>query len=169
MKRLAHTQVWPLLRYFEAIAPSTAATRSASSNTRNGALPPSSMETRFIVLAACSTSFLPVSVEPVKVILRTVGLEVSSAPISLALPVTMLTTPGGMPAFSASAPQASPENGVCEAGLITIVQPVASAGPSLRAIIEDGKFHGVIAATTPTGCLMVRMRRPCQGEGIVSP
>ena len=50
-----------------------------------------------------------------------------------------------------------------------MVQPAASAGPSLRAIIEDGKFHGVIAATTPTGSLVTRMRRPAQGDGMTSP
>jgi hypothetical protein len=30
------------------------------------------------------------------------------------------------------------------------VQPAASAGPALRAIIAAGKFHGVIAPHTPT-------------------
>src|SRR5713101_7061140 len=40
--RLAQTQVWPALRYFEAIAPLTAISISASSKTMNGALPPSS-------------------------------------------------------------------------------------------------------------------------------
>jgi hypothetical protein len=39
---LAHTQVWPALRYLLTIAPSTALSRSASSNTMKGALPPSS-------------------------------------------------------------------------------------------------------------------------------
>jgi len=38
------TQVWPALRYLLAIAPSTALSRSASSKTMNGALPPSSSE-----------------------------------------------------------------------------------------------------------------------------
>ncbi len=72
-------------------------------------MPPSSIDMRFMVPAPCSTSFLPTSVEPVKEIFRTVGLEVSSAPISLAEPVTMLTTPAGTPAFSQSTPQARPE------------------------------------------------------------
>lgn len=40
--RFAHTQVSPALRNFESTAPSTALSRSASSNTMNGALPPSS-------------------------------------------------------------------------------------------------------------------------------
>ena len=34
---LAHTHVWPLLRNLEAIAPLTAVSRSASSNTKMGA------------------------------------------------------------------------------------------------------------------------------------
>jgi hypothetical protein len=35
------------------------------------------------------------------------------------------------------------------------VQPAASAGETLRVIIENGKFQGVMAPTTPTGCLKV--------------
>ena len=52
---------------------------------------------------------------------------------------------------------------------MTIVQPAASAGPSFRAIMEEGKFQGVMAATTPTGSLVTRMRRFGQGEGMTSP
>src|ERR1700687_3813694 len=51
--RLAQTQVWPMLRYFETIAPSTAASISASSNTTNGALPPRSRPSFFTPTAAC--------------------------------------------------------------------------------------------------------------------
>ena len=52
------------------------------------------------------------------------------------------------------------ESGVLLAGLITPVQPAASAGPSLRVSIAIGKFHGVIAATTPIGSRVARMREP---------
>jgi hypothetical protein len=45
MKRFAAVQAWPMLRNFAAIAPSTALSRSASSKTTNGALPPSSIDT----------------------------------------------------------------------------------------------------------------------------
>jgi hypothetical protein len=168
-KRLVHTQVWPVLRYFAAMAPSTARSRSASSKTMKGALPPSSIETFFTVFAACSIRSLPTGVEPVKVIFLTSGFPVSSPPIALAEPVRMLTTPSGMPAAWHSTPQARPEKGVCVAGFRTIVQPAASAGPSFRAIMEDGKFHGVIAPTTPTGSFVTRMRRFGHGEGITSP
>ena len=72
--------------------------------------------------------------------------------------MTTLNTPFGMPARSASSASASAENGVCVAGFSTTVQPAASAGPALRVIIAAGKFHGVIAPHTPTGCLITTMR-----------
>ncbi len=119
--------------------------------------------------AHCSISLAPTSVEPVKVILRTMGLAVSSLPISPAEPVTTLNTPLGMPARSASSASARAENGVWLAGLTTMVQPAASAGPALRVIIAAGKFHGVIAAVTPIGCLMTMMRLSFWCPGMVSP
>jgi hypothetical protein len=97
------------------------------------------------------------------------GLPVSSLPISLAEPVTTLSTPAGMPARSASATSASAENGVWLAGLTTMVQPAASAGPALRVIIAAGKFHGVMAAVTPIGCLMTISRLSAWWPGMVSP
>ena len=93
----------------------------------------------------------------------------SSAPISVAAPVMTLNTPAGTPARSASSASASAENGVCEAGLSTTVQPAAIAGPALRVIIASGKFHGVMHATTPIGSLMTTMRLSGCGAGIVSP
>src|ERR1700724_4845886 len=107
--RLAHTQVWPAFRYFEAIAPLTAASISASSKTINGALPPSSSDSFLTVPAHCSISNLPTSVEPVKVNLRTIGFEVISPPISLEPPVTQEKTPFGTPARSARSHNAQAE------------------------------------------------------------
>src|SRR5215469_6289778 len=167
--RLAQTQVWPALRYFEAIAPLTAISRSASSKTINGALPPSSIEVFLTVPAHCSSSNLPISVEPVKVSLRTVGFEVSSPPISFEGPVTHENTPLGTPARSANSHNAKAENGVAVAGFSTIVQPAAKAGPALRVIIAAGKFHGVIAAHTPTGSFVTTIRLSEACAGIVSP
>src|SRR5437773_2362919 len=167
--RLAQTQVCPALRYLDAIAPLTAISISASSNTMNGALPPSSSETFFTVPAHCSISSLPISVEPVKVSLRTIGFEVISPPISEEPPVTQEKTPCGTPARSASSQRASAENGVALAGFSTIVQPAASAGPHLRVIIAAGKFHGVIAQQTPIGSLVTTMRLSAPCDGIVSP
>ena len=74
-----------------------------------------------------------------------------------------------MPARSASTARARAEYGVIFAGLITTGQPTARAGAHLRVIIELGKFHGVMAPTTPTGCLMTTMRLPGAWFGITSP
>src|ERR1700730_4792665 len=108
--RLAQTQVWPAFLYFEAMAPLTAISISASSKTMNGALPPSSSDNFLTVPAAhCSISNLPTSVEPVKVSLRQIGLEVISPPISLEPPVTQEKTPFGTPARSANSHRARAE------------------------------------------------------------
>ena len=65
--------------------------------------------------------------------------------------VTRLTTPGGAPASSIARRTSAAVSGVALAGLTTLAQPAAMAGPSLRVIMAAGKFHGVIAAATPTG------------------
>ena len=135
----------------------------------NGALPPSSIDVFFTVPAHCFISCLPISVEPVKVSLRTMGFDVISPPIAAAEPVTTLKTPFGVPARSASSANASAENGVWLAGLTTMVQPAASAGPALRVIIAEGKFHGVIAAVTPIGCFNTTIRLSLWCPGMVSP
>ena len=147
-----------MLRNFDTIAPSTAASTSASSNTMKGALPPSSSPTFFTVPAAWRMRSLPTSVEPVKPTKRTAGCSHIALPIARESPVSTLRTPGGKPARTASSASASAVSGVCPAGLTTAVQPTARAGATLRVIIAAGKFHGVIAATTPIGCRMTRMR-----------
>ncbi len=75
----------------------------------NGALPPSSIEVFFTVLAHCAISFLPISVEPVNVSLRTRGLVLISPPMAPAEPVTTESTPLGTPARSASSARARAE------------------------------------------------------------
>ncbi|MNF84852.1 hypothetical protein D3C84_672320 [compost metagenome] len=135
----------------------------------NGALPPSSSETFFSVGAHWAISSLPMAVEPVNDNLRTCALAVSSAPMAMASPVITLKIPAGMPACSASAAMASAEKGVSGAGLTMHGQPAASAGPALRVIIAAGKFHGVMAATTPIGSLLTTMRASPLWLGMVSP
>ena len=79
------------------------------------------------------------------------------------------STPGGMPASSASLASASAENGVSEAGLTIIGQPAASAAPTLRVIMALGKFQGVMAAVTPIGCIRTCSRLFGLWLGMVSP
>ena len=86
------------------------------------------------------------------------GLPVISPPMSEVLPATMLMTPAGTPARSANTANAKADSGVALAGLQTTEQPAASAGAIFRVSMALGKFHGVMQATTPTGCLMTTMR-----------
>jgi hypothetical protein len=65
--------------------------------------------------------------------------------------------------------KANAESGVSAAGFETIAHPATSAGATLRASIAFGKPHGVIAPTTPTGCLTTIMRLSGECPGIVSP
>ena len=170
--RFAEMQVWPELRNLQMIADETAVSRSASSNTMNGALPPSSSETFFTCPAHWRMRSFPTSVEPVKPSLRTSGLEVISPPIdgaSSAAPVTTEKTPAGTPASSARAAIASAVSGVCSAGLSTIVHPAASAGADLRVGIAAGKFQGVMPAVTPIGSRVTTIRLSAQGVGITRP
>ncbi len=119
-----------------------------------GDLPPSSRVMRFSVRPALDPISLPTSVEPVNASLSTSSWSTRAAPVSPS-PVTTLTTPGGMPASSASSPRRSALSGVCSAGLRTVVQPAASAGASFQDAISIGKFQGMIWPQTPTGSLRV--------------
>src|SRR6185437_966377 len=149
----------PVLRDLLAVAAAGAAARSATSERVEGAFARSSSHGFSGVPRHRGLPFLPTGVEPVKLILRTSGWEVSSVPIApLPEPVTMLRTPAGIPARTPSSARASAERGVWIAGLQTIVQPAARAGPTLRVIMAAGKFHGVMAATTPTGWRMTSNR-----------
>lgn len=126
---------------------------SASSKIMNGAFPPSSSEIFFIVPAACFIRSLPTLVyirwsierdtDPVKEILRTSGFSQSSDPTSFvfAWAVTMLITPFGTPARSASSASARAVYGVSDAGLITQVHPAAIAAPTFLVIIATISQH----------------------------
>src|SRR5207253_11385529 len=99
---------------------------------------------------------------------RTAGCSHNTLPIADELPVSTLNTPFGTPAFSASATSASAVSGVSLAGFSTTVQPAASAGDTFRVIIEEGKFHGVIAPQTPIGWLIASSRAAGRRVGLVS-
>ena len=120
-------------------------------------MPPSSRKTFFSVGAAAAITRRPVAVEPVNEIMSTRGSAVRASATAGPLAVSTLTTPGGMSVCVATTrPSSAPVHGVCGAGLSTTVQPAASAGPSLARLIWFGKFHGVIAATTPAGSRQTR-------------
>ena len=69
---------------------------SASSKTRQAPLPPSSSSVRFMVRAGCSPIFTPTWVEPVKLTQSTSSESTNAADEAGPLPLTKLTTPGGI-------------------------------------------------------------------------
>ena len=97
----------------------------------------------------------PTSVDPVNATLSTSICRAIAAPAVGPYPGSKFTTPSGNPASSISSPTRNAVSGVCSAGFITTVQPVARAGPSFQACISSGKFHGIIWPTTPTGSCLV--------------
>ena len=60
-------------------------------------------------------------------------------------------------------------SGVAEAGFSTTGQPAASAGAIFRVTIVAGKFHGVMAATGPSGERSTQKRLPGTGDVTHSP
>ena len=120
--------------------------------------------------AEARISSLPTSVLPVKLILRMRGSWNSvSATSAVRREVIRLTTPAGTPASCMIRTISIAVSGVALAGLTTLVQPAARAGPSLRVIIAAGKFQGVIAAVTPTGWRSTRIRLSAASGGSVWP
>ena len=82
--------------------------------------------------------------------------------------MTMLKTPAGMPARSASTASAIAENGVSCEGWATAVQPAASAAAALRVSMAAGKFHGVTSAATPAGSRQTSTSAPARCEVTLS-
>ena len=93
-----------------------------------------------MVLPPFSMIFAPTPVEPVNEIMSTFLVSTSAAGTSGPAPFTMLTTPGGKPAASIASPSRKMPSGSCGAGLITVVQPAASAGAILPATLVTGKL-----------------------------
>ena len=88
--RVAAVQSCPVLISEPATAPWIAASRSASSNTTNGALPPSSSWVRWPCTAAAAITLRPTGVDPVNVTTSTSRWPASAVPTSPPAPVTTL-------------------------------------------------------------------------------
>ena len=131
---------------------------SASPNTTTGECPPSSMVARFMPLAARPASSLPTGTEPVKEIFFTMSEPIRCSDTSAGTPNTRLSTPFGTPASTKHFTSSTQEPGVSSDALMMIEQPAASAPAILRTGVSVGKFHGVKAATTPTGSWITSWR-----------
>ncbi|MDT7711236.1 MAG: hypothetical protein QOG20_6843 [Pseudonocardiales bacterium] len=75
----------------------------------------------------------------------------------------------GRPASSASSDSRRVDSEVSSDGLRTTVLPAASAGATLIAAWQNGKFHGVMAATTPSGRRVVNTCAEVSTTGTTAP
>ena len=98
---------------------------------------------------------LPVAVEPVNAMQSTSMDEASAWPAVCPKPGTTLNTPSGRPASMASSATRSAVNGDFSEGLSTSELPLASIGPIFQDAINNGKFHGTMAPTTPMGSRVI--------------
>src|SRR5882724_1002173 len=146
---------------------SSARSRSASSNTITGFLPPSSKCTRFRVGAPCAMIAEPVALSPTKAIALIAGCSVSALPASSPMPCTVLRTPSGTPACFPSRDSRAAVTGDHSAGLCTTVQPAARAGAIFQVDSMNGVFHGVITPTGPIGTRVDTFQ--CSSLGILRP
>ena len=89
--------------------------------------------------------------------------------MSLLRPVITWTTPSGSPASASSPAAQRAMPGVCEAALSSTALPAMRAGPSLRAGVISGSFHGQMASTTPTGSTRTEVAVPGRASASSSP
>jgi hypothetical protein len=91
-------------------------------------------------------------VEPVNESLRTRGSCSSAADDGAGFAGRHdVDDPGGQSGLLEQRADRQAVSGVSLAGLSTIEQPAARAGPILRVAIAAGKFHGVTSTHTPIG------------------
>ena len=102
-------------------------------------------------MAACFKINLPTLVDPVIEIFLITSEEINSDAIDEGSPDKRFITPGGTPASLHIFTNSITEPGVIMSGLTMTEQPAANAVEILREAKMIGKFHGINAATTPTG------------------
>ena len=92
----------------------------------------------------------PTSDEPVSV---TAAIRGSSISRSVSEPATssVRSSPSGKPASRMTSSAARADCGTFEACLRTIPLPAIRLGAPERKTCQNGKFHGMIASTTPSG------------------
>ena len=132
-----------MLRILATMAPSTAASMSASSKTMHRRVAAQLHRRRHDLSAAERSNLRPTSVEPVKLIdpHARIMQQVVDQRAGFLSTADTLTTPFGTPASSNSGISSSMVSGVSEAGLMMTGQPAASAGAILRVPMAAGKFQ----------------------------
>ena len=134
--RVAAVQSCPALKYPAPAMAAAAAGRSASANTRTGALPPNSRWVRLRSRAADPATSIPARTEPVIDTICGMGCSTNARPVSRS-PHTTLSTPGGRCSAASSAIR-TVVTGVVSDGLSTTVLPAANAGANFHTAIIIG-------------------------------
>ena len=118
-----------------------------------GFLPPISTTTGFghRLLNVLKIELKPISNEPVKSSPSIPSFSCSSAPTVPPGPLTMLKTPRGRPARSATSASLTPHSGASLEGLYTTALPATRAPPAGPPESAIGKLKGLITAQTPWG------------------
>ena len=147
--RSVDMHTWPALENAPPPAPRAARSRSASSHTIIGSLPPSSSVHGISARPQASAILRPVLTEPVNAILSQPA-STSAAPVAPS-PVSGWNTPSGRPASARSLASAWPTNGVISLGFSTTAFPAISACTVGFSASTNGKFQGVMTPTTPIG------------------
>ncbi len=163
MMRLDAVQRWPVPKKAPSREQATARSRSASSSTTIGFLPPISICTRAWRATAAAATLAPTPCEPVKETPSTPGCLAMASP-TRPPPRTRLNTPLGAPASWMMAARAWATAGVGLAGFSTTVLPKARAGADFQAGMAMGKFQGAISPNTPTGSRRVVTSMPGRVE-----
>lgn len=170
--RSVDMQICPWLKNAPNAMPSTAASRSASSSTSTGALPPSSSSAGFRCRADSSATMRPTRVEPVKFTRLTSGFAISRSTIagaSCGACESTLTTPSPSPASCSTWPISRCTPGQPSEAFSTTVLPQASGIASARVASITGAFQGAMPSTTPHGCRTAIDRLPGTSDGITAP
>ena len=167
--RLPAEHISPWLKKMPPATARAACSRSGqSARISCGDLPPSSSQVRLRLLAAAQPAICrPTAVEPVKATQSMSMCAASRRPVSPA-PGSTCNTPSGRPASAASAASRMAVSGDFSLGLRMTLLPAASAGAIFHDAISSGKFHGTMAATTPTGSRVTSPSR-AGSSGATSP
>ena len=128
-------QIWPLFDMPHCTAMLAARSRSASRSTIIGSLPPSSSETGVSVSAARASTFLPVAVEPVNMIMS--AWSTSAAPVS-PRPVATRKASSVPPTARNASCISSEVSGVTSLGLSTTLLPATRAGSASPKLFVSG-------------------------------
>ena len=162
-------QRWPVEKKAPFRQAATARSRSASSITSIGFLPPISSCSFFMPSAPARAIMRPVWAEPVKEIAAMSGWATIARPTTEPGPMTRLKMPGGQPSSWMMRASRCAVPGTISAGFSRTALPKASAGASFQAGIAAGKFQGVIRPMTPIGSRVTSMSTPGRTEASASP